>query len=124
MHFTTTTGVATISQLSRYYNFPPALTKKYIHFLEMSEVAWKIDCQNVIIPSHLPGSALYPETNDVLSDITVSVVDQPTLRRFWLSNYIPDEFWPWLMRQIATDQNIRKVCAICLLSGCLFMALV
>jgi hypothetical protein len=69
----------------------------------------------VIIPSLMPDSAQYPKTTDVLRDwveasiSTIEACYQPPLRRFWMSNYIPDGFWPRLICRIANDQQIGKV---------------
>ena len=92
-------------------DIPDKLKQKYIQLLEKFEVALKIDRRHVIIPSLMPDSVRYPKTNDILSDVTSSFDPyyQPPFRRFWLSNYIPDGFWPRLICRIAMDQHIGKV---------------
>ena len=64
----------------------------------------------------MPDTASYPKTTDVLQDYrleeslsTIEACYQPPLRRFWVSNYIPDGFWPRLICRIANDQQIGKV---------------
>ena len=109
-------GVAEVRELFSQGDIPHSLKEKYIHLLEKFEVALKINRRQVIIPSLMPETTVYPKTNDILSDITSTLscsIDEhyhPPLRRFWLSNYIPDGFWPRLICRIATDQQIGKVC--------------
>ena len=97
-------------------DIPETLKDKYISLLEKFEVALTIKRRHVIIPSLMPDSAQYPKTTDVLHDYileeSMSAIEacyQPPLRRFWVSNYIPDGFWPRLICRIANDQQIGKV---------------
>ena len=94
------------------YEAPISLKQKYIKLLEKFEVALKINESQVLIPSLMPDHASYPKPNDMLSDVSRNVDNyyMPPMRRFWLSNFIPDGFWPRLICRIATDQQIAKVC--------------
>lgn len=110
------TGVADVGALFSQRNVPESLKDKYISLLEKFEVALTIKRRHVIIPSLMPDSAQYPKTTDVLRDSrlesslsNIEAYYQPPLRRFWLSNYIPDGFWPRLICRIANDQQIGKV---------------
>ena len=104
-----------MSALFSQRNIPETLRDKYISLLEKFEVALTIKRRHVIIPSLMPDNAPYPKTTDVLSDWSEASMSnyegcyQPPLRRFWLSNYIPDGFWPRLICRIANDQQIGKV---------------
>ncbi len=92
---------------------PQAIKDKYINLLEKFEVALTIKGQRIIIPSLLPDSTIFPKTDDNLSDVQMSPgMDdcyQPPLRRFWISGYIPDGFWPRLICRVVNDQQIGKV---------------
>jgi hypothetical protein len=104
-----------VSALFSQRSIPEKLRDKYISLLEKFEVALTIKRRHVIIPSLMPDSAQYPKTTDVLRDwmeasiSTIEACYQPPLRRFWMSNYIPDGFWPRLICRIANDQQIGKV---------------
>ncbi len=92
---------------------PQAIKNKYINLLEKFEVALTIKGGKIIIPSLLPESRTFPKTNDVLSDVNMAEGTddcyQPPLRRFWMSGYIPDGFWPRLICRVVNDQQIGKV---------------
>lgn len=110
------TGVAEVRTLFAQRNIPETLKDKYISLLEKFEVALIIKRRHVIIPSLMPDAAQYPKTTDVLQDCrleaSLSNIEsyyQPPLRRFWVSNYIPDGFWPRLICRIANDHQIGKV---------------
>ena len=110
------TGVADVNALFSQRKIPESLRDKYISLLEKFEVALTIKRRHVIIPSLMPDSAQYPKTTDVLRDwmeassiSTIEACYQPPLRRFWMSNYIPDGFWPRLICRIANDHQIGKV---------------
>ena len=114
--YATPPGIGDITLLfSRFDDIPVTLKEKYIQLLEKFEVALKINRRHVIIPSLMDEKTPYPPTNDVLSDcswletVNLDTFYQPTLRRFWLSPYIPDGFWPRLICRIANDHQIGKV---------------
>ena len=106
------TGIVQIAHLFWNLGFPEALKLKYIQLLEKFEVALKISSSQVLIPSLMPDSVIYPTPNDDLQDVSLEIRDefhQPALRRFWLVDYIPDGFWPRLICRIATDRQIEQV---------------
>ena len=101
-----------VNRLFSQLEIPQTIKDKYINLLEKFEVAFTIKGQRVIIPSLLPDSVSFSKTNDILTDVTMAtsfdMCYQP-LRRFWVSEYIPDGFWPRLICRIVNDQQIRKV---------------
>ena len=102
-----------MNSLFSQLEIPQTIKDKYINLLEKFEVALTIKGQRVIIPSLLPDSVSFPKTNDILTDVTMTtsfdMCYQPPLRRFWVSGYIPDGFWPRLICRIVNDQQIGKV---------------
>ena len=78
------------------------LKEKLKYLLEKFELALTVDNKHIIVPS-------------LMSDEMPSGFDQsnsdayPPLRRVWLSDYIPDGFWPRLMCRIVKDHHISKV---------------
>jgi hypothetical protein len=106
-----------VSALFSQRDIPETLRDKYVSLLEKFEVALMIKRDHVIIPSLMPDSAEYPKTTDVPRNLietsdttsTIEACYQPPLRRFWMSKYIPDGFWPRLICRIANDQQIGKV---------------
>ena len=109
-----------MSTLFAQRNVPQTLKDMYINLLEKFEVALLINRRHVIIPSLMRETANYPKTSEVLSDVQSSVKLEyypPSLRRFCLSNYIPDGFWPRLICRIANDQQIGKVGVVRVICG-------
>ena len=89
------------------------LTDNYLQLLQKFEVALYISKDEVIIPSLMPEEGKYPKLNDSLDDVDLSFGHDdcylPPLRRLWLSNYIPDGFWPRLICRIIKDQQIKTI---------------
>lgn len=107
--------MAEISGLFCHRDITPTMKDRYISLLEKFEVALKINASQMIIPSLMPESAIYPKPNDILSDIPSAKLDeieshyQPPLQRIWLADYVPAGFWPRLICRVATDHQIGKV---------------
>ena len=118
---TRTAGIGEVCDLFERYDAPVSLKHKYIKLLEKFEVALQINKNQILIPSLMPEQAQYPKPNDMLSDVSPNVDTYyiPPMRRFWLSNYIPEGFWPRLICRIATDQQIAKVGEIIRRSLCM-----
>ena len=92
------------------YDTSGKLKQKYIKLLEKFEVALTLNENQVLIPSLMPKEATFPKPNDrVPGDVSELISYQPSFRRFWMSNFVPDGFWPRLICRIATDQQIGKV---------------
>ena len=90
---------------------PEMLQPIYISLLEKFEVAMVTDQQHIIIPSLMPTEAEFP--NHVEQALfTIDDGYQPSLRRFWHSDYIPDGFWPRLICRVVKDVHIAKVTKI------------
>ena len=106
-------GVAEINTLFSKLDVPQTIKDKYISLLEKFEVALTIKGQRIIIPSLLPDSIFFPKPDENLSDVNLTnSIDecyQPPLRRLWISDYIPDGFWPRLICRVVNDQQITKV---------------
>ena len=108
-------GKVLISELfqNEFSQLHPKTLATYLQLLQKFEVAMKISKEEVIIPSLMPEEGRYPQPNDSLKDVDMSegVEDayQPTIRRFWLSNYIPDGFWPRLICRIIKDHQVKEV---------------
>ena len=107
--------MAEISGLFTQRDIPPAMKDRYISLLEKFEIALKINRSQMIIPSLMLEQASYPKPDDLLTDISSSMLDevesyyQPPLRRFWLADFVPAGFWPRLICRVATDHQIGKV---------------
>ena len=99
-------GIGETGQLLTQADIPDSLIEQCIQLLEKFELVLRIGRNKVIIPSLLPDDGVYPPIKSCPSDLTNY---QPPLTRFWVSNYIPDGFWPRLICRIASDQQINKV---------------
>ena len=102
MHVTTAGFVSLDYINAQLANISNDLKEKLKYLLEKFELALTIDDKHIIVPS-------------LMSDEMPSGFDRPNsdayppLRRFWLSDYIPDGFWPRLMCRIVKDHHISKV---------------
>lgn len=92
------------------------LSHSYLQLLQKFELALKLNEHTVLIPSLLPEDtgqdllSLLP--NESLQDVHRDELYQPTIRRFWLSNYIPEGFWPRLICRVYKDQLINSTLAL------------
>lgn len=81
-----------------------------MQLLEKFEVALRINKDEVIIPSLMLEECNYSQPDSDLNDVSGDLEHyQPTMRRIWFSNYIPDGFWPRLICRIMTDQQIKSI---------------
>ena len=103
-------GISQVDTLLAQCGVPEILQPIYISLLEKFEVAMVTNQQHIIIPSLMPAEAELP--NHDKQALILSTIDdcyQPSLRRFWHSDYIPDGFWPRLICRIVKDFHISRV---------------
>ena len=102
MHVSTA-GVLSLDSLdAQFANDNHDLKEELNYLLEKFELAFKIDDSHMIAPSLM--------SDDMPFDFEPPKSDgYPHLRRFWLSDYIPDGFWPRLICRIVKDHRISKV---------------
>ena len=89
------------------------MSRSYLQLLQKFELALELNQREVLIPSLLPEEGTFPQPDESLSDVSLSVshdhMYQPPVRRFWLSNYIPEGFWPRLICRVYKDQHISVI---------------
>ncbi len=89
------------------------MSRSYLQLLQKFELALELNQQEVLIPSLLPEEGAFPQPDESLSDVSISAshdhMYQPPVRRFWLSNYIPEGFWPRLICRVYKDQHLNGI---------------
>ena len=87
------------------------LQDKYVKLLEKSEVVLAIRHPHLIIPSMMHADPPHL----VLTSDSISLGPahdrrsyQPPLRRFWLSAFVPDDYWHHLFGKITVDSRIER----------------
>ena len=106
-------GISQVNTLLSQCDVPEILQPIYISLLEKFEVAMVTNQQDIIIPSLMPTEPKH--TNEQTLDVsTHGDLYQPSLRRIWYSDYIPDGFWPRLICRIVKDLHIAKVHSTCI----------
>ena len=87
------------------------MSRSYLQLLQKFELALRLNEWEILIPSLLPREATFPQPDESLEDVLLSVYHndlyQPPVRRFWLSNYIPEGFWPRLICRVYKDHQIN-----------------
>ena len=103
-----------VSKLFEAQSITPLLKDKYVQLLEKFEVALQVTQKLVIVPSMMLSQIEYPlaqcpavDTSDITQDLPHP--PQRTLRRLWLSDYVPEAFWPRLICRVAVDQNVCRL---------------
>ena len=98
-----TAGILTLDSIcTQFASDDHGLKEELKYLLEKFEVAFIIDDRHMIVPS-------------IMSEVKCFNFEPPQctayphLRRFWLSDYIPDGFWPRLICRIVKDHHIAKV---------------
>ena len=89
------------------------MSRSYLQLLQKFELALQLNEWEVLIPPLLPDEASFPQPDEFLQDVSMSECHddlyQPPIRRFWVSNYIPEGFWPRLICRVYKDQQINSV---------------
>lgn len=86
----------------------------FINYMEKFEVVLRINSEQVIIPSSMKKNQ-HPVPEEIQPSINCSTFCDvngeyyPPLRRFWLSDFIPDGFWPRLTCGVLKDPQIDRV---------------
>ncbi len=89
------------------------MSTSYLQLLQKFELALQLNERDILIPSLLPreGGTL-PRPDESLEDVSLTDCHddlyQPPIRRFWLSNYIPEGFWPRLICRVYKDPQIES----------------
>ena len=103
-----TAGLLSLDSLNAQFESDmDELKEELKYLLEKFELALTVDDKHKIIPSLMSDEMPYLafETHNHIGDPYPA-----PLRRFWLSDYIPDGFWPRLICRIVKDHQISKVC--------------
>ena len=111
------TGVVEVSKLFEAQSITPILEEKCIQLLEKFEVALKINQWYLVIPSMMltecPSTTIDSSNYILPSSARDYRLYQPPLRRFWLSAFVPSNYWHHLFCKIATDQRIEELVHSC-----------
>ena len=106
--------MAKLEDLFYHRNTMRSLKDHFINYMEKFEVVLRINPDEVVIPCCMNESQL-PIPEEILHNISSSTFyDEngdcyPPLRRFWLSNFVPDGFWSRLICAVYKDPQIIKV---------------
>ena len=111
-----TSGVLELKDLFCHRNYTSFMKTHFVNYMEKFEVIMRINPEQVIVPCGVEKSRVsVPDEVQVnMNTKTFTDVDgdcYPPLTRFWLSDFIPDGFWPRLICGIFKDPQIQKVSA-------------
>ena len=104
------TGVVEVSRLFEDQSITPDLKDKYIQLLEKFEVAFKVNQRYLIVPSMMRTDcpSMIAASDTILPSSNRDYrFYQPPLRRFWLSTFVPQNYWHHLFCRVAADQHIE-----------------
>ena len=93
-----------------------AFKDECINLLSKFDIALGVKNHQLLVPSLLPVDPMKPlpscTWNELLSNTHSSNSENifyPPLLKFWFSKFIPNGFWPRLICQLTTDQNINQI---------------